>query len=154
VTGALALVGAETGVSAWGNRPTHPQLVVAWVESAMHAARMLCDVGKLQEAQWLLGIAGPPAGEHATLLRAIAERYVEHCAGASTLDPQQLARLTTWATSLRGTWGLLALCAWEHVRRGDAQTAARLVAEERSRPNAPRLATVMPRLWRWMQTAA
>jgi hypothetical protein len=29
--------------------------------------------------------------------------------------------------------------------------AARLLDEERSRPNAQRLAVLMPRLWSWMQ---
>jgi hypothetical protein len=151
--GALQMVGV-TEVGPWGRRPTtalQPQLIVAWLEAAYHAARILCDLGRVQEATYVLQIAGPPVGEYLVLLRALAERYAEHCSGVSTLSAEQLASLAAWARGLRGSWGLLALAASDYARRGDAATAARLLDEERSRPNAARLAVLMPQLWGWVQ---
>jgi hypothetical protein len=140
----------DTGT--WGSRPTDPRVLMGWLESAMHAARLLCDLGRVGEARQVLQLAGAPQGEYTALLRVLAERYADFVSGSPpAMGHDELERLAAWASSLRGTWGLLALCAWEYARRGDAATAARLIAEERARPNASRLAMTMPSLWRWMQ---
>lgn len=135
-----------------GLRGSAPSLAAARLEGTFHVVRILCDLGRVQEAGALLQSAGPPWGEYVTLLRVVAERYVHFNLGLPTQSHAELAQLAGWASSLRGSWGLLALAGWGYAGVGDHAAAARLVAEERARPNAARLALLMPRLWAWMQS--
>jgi hypothetical protein len=146
--GAANLVGA-TPTGPWGVRPS-AQVLPAWLEAAFHASRTLCNLGRVDEARQVLALAGPPCGEYDGLLRVLAERYVDFCVGTPSLGDAELQSFTTWALGLRGTWGLLALAAWQHARRGDLASATRLLDEERGRPNAARLETLMPPLARFM----
>ena len=138
--------------SAGGVRSSQPSLAAARLEGTFHVVRILCDLGRVQEAGALLQSAGQPWGEYVSILRVVAERYVHFCLGLPTQSHAELAQLAGWASTLRGSWGLLALAGWGYASLGDHAMAARLLAEERARPNAGRLALLMPRLWAWMQS--
>src|SRR5262249_9383511 len=105
---------------------------------------------RIDDARAIVASLGEPRGDLLPLLCATTALYVDFCAGSTSLDDARAQALVNAATSIRGSWGLLALCAW---RSQQVAERARLVVEERKRDRSADLERLMPKLWAWMSKA-
>jgi hypothetical protein len=137
----------------FGPRPANSQFLAAYLEAAYQAARALCNLYRVDEAQRVLAIAGRPLGEYTGLLFAVSSLYTQFCLGECTVTDEELRALRDLGGRLQGTWGLLGLCAWASAQRGDAASSADLVRAELDRPASRRLEVLMPRLYAWLESA-
>jgi hypothetical protein len=147
----------------FGPRPANSQFLVGYLEAAYQAARALCNLGRVEEAEGVLAIAGRPVGEYTALLFAVSSLYAQLCAGKCTVTDEEVRALRDLGGRLQGTWGLLGLCAWACAQRGDEASqalrgatlasSADLVRAELERPSSRRLQVLMPQLYAWLESA-
>jgi len=115
--------------------------------------QLLAQLGRVKEARELYrSMTRVPEGEYFVLLRMNAELMLAFAEGSAEALPTDLHAWVRNALATTSAELALAILAWAHEERGDAEMASLLVAQARDRIDAAVFGRMFPTVYAWLRT--